>query len=1004
MAGTNLSEFSPPSSRPGVSEGSVAISPSVLASSSSPAANGISLSGGWNGLDYKESCSTTCFPADPDLAMGNGYVFEVTNTEYRVWTTNGTLLLNATLSSLFGTGSDTLAAPQVRYDPATLRWFVSVEDVHADQIYFAGSLTSDPTEPAKYWNVQHVNPGSGYVPTQPVLAVNEFNLVLTTNLYLGGVFEGAQLWVANKTQILAGAGVATAFSIPNTSNQSLVPAQPVGSSAVMYLVSDFGGSHFDLFTLSGSPPGTTVLSGPIAFPSVTAAPPNATQLGTPNLINVEDARVQSAVWNAGELWAAANVACKPSSDTVARSCLHLWELSTKTDTMLQNFNWSTGAGTYDFFPAVSVTTGDNLVMVFEQSSASLYPGVYATAQSTSDPAGTLELPQTLEAGKGPDNYTGVCVLGTCSFGNYSGAAATPYATSGFWVVGEYIGTDWATDAWHTWIESVTVRNTYRASFSESNLPPGTSWSVVVNGVTNSSTGSLITFGELNGSYSFAIESPISGGPATRYMANLTAGSFTIAGSGFAQSVSYVTQFELSTSVIPADSGSVYPSGGWFNASADVNLSAVASAGHGFANWTGVGPGSYSGTSDPAAIVMDDPISEQAQFFTKVTFLVTFNETGLPTGTAWSIVLNGVSNGSTGSTITFSEPNGSYSFSVAGPIVGGPGTRYVANLSSGAFEIDGNVFNQSVRYVTQYELTTSTIPAGAGTLSPSGGWFNESAVVDLSALAAAGYSFASWSGVGSGSYSGSSNPASLSLNGPISEQAQFSTSVTFGVTFTESGLPTGSAWSVALNGVTNSSTSTLIMFNEPNGSYSFSTTGLVPGGLGIRYAATPVSGSFDIDGAGVSQPISYIAEFQLATSVSPAGAGTVGAASGWYVTGTVVQLTALAGPGYQFTSWRGSGAGNYTGTRDPENIALAGPITEVANFAPAPQSSTSTSSGSVPLWAFLLALAFLLVTVIILGLALRRRARPPPPLRPAVVPAAVVSSPPVAPAKEEWRED
>ncbi|MEM3489441.1 MAG: hypothetical protein QXO75_07300, partial [Nitrososphaerota archaeon] len=43
---------------------------------------------------------------------------------------------------------------------------------------------------------------------------------------------------------------------------------------------------------------------------------------------------------------------------------------------------------------------------------------------------------------------------------------------------------------------------------------------------------------------------------------------------------------------------------------------------------------------------------------------------------------------------------------------------------------------------------------------------------------------------------------------------------YSVTFTESGLPAGTSWSVTLNGVTLSSSSNSIVFSEPNGSYSY----------------------------------------------------------------------------------------------------------------------------------------------------------------------------------------
>ncbi|MGC8701304.1 MAG: hypothetical protein ACP5R3_06840, partial [Thermoplasmata archaeon] len=55
------------------------------------------------------------------------------------------------------------------------------------------------------------------------------------------------------------------------------------------------------------------------------------------------------------------------------------------------------------------------------------------------------------------------------------------------------------------------------------------------------------------------------------------------------------------------------------------------------------------------------ISINIVFAKKTLYTVTFTETGLPSGTTWYVNLsNGQSFSGTGTTITFSEPNGTYS--------------------------------------------------------------------------------------------------------------------------------------------------------------------------------------------------------------------------------------------------------------------------------------------------------------------------------------------------------
>ncbi|MGC9193800.1 MAG: hypothetical protein ACP5FQ_07965, partial [Thermoplasmata archaeon] len=72
-----------------------------------------------------------------------------------------------------------------------------------------------------------------------------------------------------------------------------------------------------------------------------------------------------------------------------------------------------------------------------------------------------------------------------------------------------------------------------------------------------------------------------------------------------------------------------------------------------------------------------------------------------------------------------------------------------------------------------------------------------------------------------------------------------------VAFTESGLASGTTWSITFNGNTESSTSTTISYTGiADGSYSYS-VGAVSG-----YTASPSSGTITVNGANVNQAITF----------------------------------------------------------------------------------------------------------------------------------------------------
>ncbi len=155
---------------------------------------------------------------------------------------------------------------------------------------------------------------------------------------------------------------------------------------------------------------------------------------------------------------------------------------------------------------------------------------------------------------------------------------------------------------------------------------------------------------------------------------------------------------------------------------------------------------------------------------RVHYSVTFEESGLPSGTSWSVTFNGTTESSITNSITYSEPDGTYPYSISNP------HGYTVSNSSGTITLNGNNVTQVVIFA------------------------------------------------------------------PIS-------TTEYTVTFTVSGLPSGTLWSVTLNGTMESSTTNTITFSEPYGTYSFSVT--LPSG----YKTTSSSGEITTTQSSTNVPIS-----------------------------------------------------------------------------------------------------------------------------------------------------
>jgi hypothetical protein len=121
------------------------------------------------------------------------------------------------------------------------------------------------------------------------------------------------------------------------------------------------------------------------------------------------------------------------------------------------------------------------------------------------------------------------------------------------------------------------------------------------------------------------------------------------------------------------------------------------------------------------------------------------------------------------------PGSSHTLSVPSPQSGVSGVRYVFASWSDVGGLSHTITtpSSSATYIanltTQYSLTTSVNPVGAGTVNPSGvSWYNSGQTVSVSATASSGYAFSSWSG----DLSSSTTPSSVLMNGPMIIAANF----------------------------------------------------------------------------------------------------------------------------------------------------------------------------------------------------------------------------------------
>ena len=229
------------------------------------------------------------------------------------------------------------------------------------------------------------------------------------------------------------------------------------------------------------------------------------------------------------------------------------------------------------------------------------------------------------------------------------------------------------------------------------------------------------------------------------------------------------------------------------------------------------------------------------------YTVTFTESGLPSGTSWSVTLAGSTQSSTTTTVTFSEKNGTYAYSI------GAVTGYAPSPLSGSVTVAGAAAAETITFAVGYTVTftESGLPSGtmwSVTLNGATLSSTTTSIVFTEANGKYTYTVGSVTGYTASPASGSVTVASAAQSVTIT----FTTSVPgeYPVTFTESGLPGGTSWSVTLAGSMQTSTTSTITFNEKNGTSAY-TVGSVTG-----YTASPSSGNVTVIGAAVGVTVTF----------------------------------------------------------------------------------------------------------------------------------------------------
>ncbi len=273
-------------------------------------------------------------------------------------------------------------------------------------------------------------------------------------------------------------------------------------------------------------------------------------------------------------------------------------------------------------------------------------------------------------------------------------------------------------------------------------------------------------------------------------------------------------------------------------------------------------------------------------------------------------------------------------------MGGAGTQYAFGSWAGGAESPDQVTGPSTAttytaaFTTQYLLTTSASPSNEGSVTPATQYFNAGSQVMITATALTGNQFVNFTGT----TNSSTNPLTVTMNGPVTETANFGAGA---VSITVTSVPVG--LTVTVDGA--SCAATPCTYQWTPGSPHTLAAATQMGGAGTQYAfGSWTGGAVSPDQVTApSTATTYTATFTttylLTTAASPSSEGSITPSTQYFAAGSQVAITATALTGNHFI--------NFTGTTvssaSPVTLTMNGPVSETGNFGAGTVTITMTSA-------------------------------------------------------------
>jgi len=362
----------------------------------------------FNGVSSRDSQFTnfelTFEPPDQGLCKGHGFVLEAVNSAYRIYNTAGKSLRGPfNINDLFNVGAKEFTSdPRCWFDRSTQTWFATI--LFLNDTFTAGSLliaVRHNASPIGLWNEYSIDTtdlGGNGCPCfgdQPRIGIDQTNLYVTADEFsiLGPQFNGAEMWVIDKSDLVNGAATARFAHFPHLTNNNATgtvapqPALSQGKPNAEYMLGALdpngtGDHRISVWAVTNrnqvSLGGTPTLSSIVINSQKYANPPKAPQKGATSTLDSGDDRMQQTAFTGGKVWGELTTAVKPAGDNAVRAGGAWFQVKPAlgaagiAGASIVRQGYLATKGQYEFYPSVQPDAAGNAAVVFTLSSKSRF--------------------------------------------------------------------------------------------------------------------------------------------------------------------------------------------------------------------------------------------------------------------------------------------------------------------------------------------------------------------------------------------------------------------------------------------------------------------------------------------------------------------------------------------------------------------------------------------------------------------------------------------------------